>query len=131
MSAADQSYPVFVEYTERHLIWVEASSAETAERWVTQTPWEFTSNSQSFDGWSAVSTPKDAMDWDDVYGYTGGAEEPDMHVQLHRAELNRRKYAAQKVACHEARHPDAVVGIGSIWCPGCTDYLYVEAGEQS
>lgn len=130
---SEQSYPVIVEYTERHLVWVAADGPDTAERWVRETPWEFTRNGQSFDGWASVSAPKDEYDWDAIYnGWDGAAEEPDHHVHVHRAEQFRRELAAKQAACHEARHPDVTVcGTGSIWCRGCTEYLYVADSEWS
>lgn len=126
-----QSYPVFVEETFVRLVWVEASDAEHARRRAQETPSEYTSKIEIWDSWAAVSSPKSEQDWDNVYGWAGAAEEQDNHVQLHRAMLWRRELEAKQAACHEARHPDTdVYPSGSIWCRGCTDYLYIADGAR-
>lgn len=130
-----QSYPVFIEETSVKLVWIHADDAEQAQHWAQETPWEYGKDVQTCDGWHSATAPGPdaAYDWDAVYGgYSGAADEPDYHVQLHRAELWRRELAAKQAACHEARHPDVTVyGTGSIWCNGCTEYLYIADSERA
>jgi hypothetical protein len=129
-----QSYPVFIEETSLKLVWIDADNAEQAQRWASETPWEYGKNAEVCDGWHSATAPSpDApYDWDAVYGYDGAAEEQDQHVQLHRAHEFRLKLQAKQAACHEARHPDVeVYWTGSIWCRGCTDYLYIADEERS
>lgn len=129
------SYPVFIEETSVRLVWIHADNAGHAERMARETPWEYGQKAEPNDGWHSVHapTPDGPYDWDAVYGgYTGAADEPDQHVQLHKAEMWRRELAAKQAACHEARHPDVeVYSTGTIWCRGCTEYLYIAASERA
>jgi len=129
-----QRYPVFVEETAVRLVWIAADDAEEAAGWAKETPWEYTKDVPTCDGWADAYAPNvdSGYDWDAVYGYGGAADEQDHHVQLHRAEMWRRELVAKQAACHEARHPDVTVyGTGSIWCKGCTEYLYVAPERAS
>lgn len=121
------SYPVIVEYTYRHVVWVEANSPAAAATYLQETPYESTDDQSTLvSSWWKVSEP-DRYDWDDLYGYVEGTyqNEADAHVQVHQAEMRRQKLAADRAACTAAGHPNTEPPIwdGRIWCKDCTTYL--------
>jgi hypothetical protein len=126
-------YPVFVEYTHRHIVWVDADDPEQAARCVNAAPYEYTDNHETLYMTSVdVQPPKDKWDWQDVYddswdgAYTTQA---DAHVQTHRAEMLRQKWEADKAACVTASHPNTErpLSDGRRYCRDCREYLPAEA----
>lgn len=126
-----QSYPVFVEQSVVHMIWVDADSPEHAAKQVNEYPGDYNRKLQScdpVDGWLTARAPTEEIgpyDWDAVYGYTGGADEHDHHVTLHRIHLAEQKRAAHA----ELGHPGVTDREldGKRWCPECS--WWVEAAE--
>jgi hypothetical protein len=123
------SYPVIVEYTQRHIIWVEADTHEGAVDQARYDTWDKTDDQETlFEAGCSVQAPKDAWDWQEVYSdhyYEPYSTEANAHVEAHEAELRRRKLAAEKAACAAAGHPDTEPPLsdGRVWCKGCTQYL--------
>lgn len=123
--SAELSYPVFVEHTERWLVWVEADSAEQAADYVNhnQELYEYVSDADRLDGDMTATAPKRDWEWQDVYGWE--AKPHDAHVRAHRAELDRRERVAQQKACIAEEHPDREKPLldGRQWCKRCHVYL--------
>ncbi len=122
------SYPVFVEYTQRHIVWVEADSQERAVERLASWPYESTSQDNLADSGVSVNAPRDRFDWEDVYGDNYGnpyTTEADAHVETHRFEMFRRQREAEKKACTEAGHPVTrkPLSDGRRFCEGCSEYL--------
>lgn len=129
------SYPVIVEYTHRHIVWIEAHSPKDAAASLQNEPYEKTNDHDTLaSSWWKVSEP-DRWDWDDIYPtwndgpYRSNA---DAHVDAHRAELHRREREAQRAACTAAGHPNTREPLsgGRIWCGGCTQYLTPATAEE-
>lgn len=126
----EQSYPVFVEYTQRHVVWVEADSPEQAAEQLARWPYDSTDDGETlFESMLSVSAPKRDWEWEDIYGngdYSSPfTTEADAHVEAHRTEMRRRELEAQKAACVAAGHPDVETyeATGRTWCKGCREYL--------
>lgn len=128
------SYPVIVEYTFKHVVWVEAGSPAKAAKYVQEVPYEHTSDQTTLcSAWWEVSEPKD-WDWRGaVYDYSDGPYTTlaDAHVETHKAEMRRQKLAADRAACTAAGHPETQPPIfdGRIWCKRCVTYLDPNAAE--
>lgn len=129
------SYPVVVEYTQRHIVWVESDSHERAVERLTSWPYESTHDDETlFESGLSVYAPKDPWDWKDVYGdfyctapYT---TEADAHVQTHQQEMYRRQREADKAACVAAGHPEVErYASGRVYCTGCREYIEATAAE--
>lgn len=121
------SYPVFVEYTQTHIVWVEADSPERAAEHLASWPYDNTKDDETlFRSGLSVHAPKDHWDWEDAYedGEAYSADH-DAHVEHHRFTLRIQKEAAERAACTEAGHPDTDPPIwdGRIWCNRCKRYL--------
>ena len=123
------SYPVFVEYTQRHIVWVEADSPQKAAERLGSWPYESTHDSETlFETGLSVHAPKDRWDWEDVYGdgdysspYT---TEADAHVEEHQRVMYQRKRKAEVAACAAAGHPERrTYPSGTVRCEGCHEYL--------
>lgn len=133
-------YPVIVEYTNRHVVWVDADNAELAAREVGWEPWKHTDDNETlFDSGNDVRAPQGWSDWADVY--SGGYPSPydpdnDAHVQTHRTEMYRQQREVLKAACAEAGHPHRnphVRSDGTQRCQDCDEYVpanQVEAGAR-
>lgn len=124
------SYPVIVEYSQRHIVWIEASSPERAAERVASWPYDVTKDQDSLaDSGVAVRAPKDRWDWEDVYGENYGSSpyttEADAHVEAHEHELRRREERVARAACAASGHPETKPPLsdGRIWCVGCVEYL--------
>lgn len=133
MTAADrQTYPVFVEETTVRLIWVPGESAEDAAKQFSEYPGDYNygQGSDPVDGWITGVAPSGDIgpyDWDSVYGYSGAADEPDMHVTWHRIHLEQQKREAHGALGHPGvtdRELD-----GKRWCPECS--YWVEVGSDA
>lgn len=127
--ADQQKYPVFVEETTVRLIWVEADNAEDAATRFTEYPGEYNygqDGGDPVDGWITGYAPSEdtgRYDWDAVYGgYSGAADEPDMHVTLHRIHLDKQKRDAHAALGHPGLLTDREIA-GQFWCPGCTHWV--------
>lgn len=127
---SSQQYPVFVEETTVRMIWIDADSPEQAALRFNEYSGDFARTLEKSDPVDssviAYAPAEDGpYDWDAVYGYTGGADEPNMHVTLHRIHL-----AEQKRAAHAALgHPGVTDRVldGKRWCPVCS--WWVEIAE--
>jgi hypothetical protein len=119
-----QSYPVLIECTEHRVVWVEADSPEEAAEFV-QNDSEYISTVQPYDADWTAKAPANRWDWEDLYGYTGGAPNNDAHVQVHRVEMLRQERAAKRATCSAAGHPNihTPMSDGRSWCPDCSAYL--------
>jgi hypothetical protein len=108
--SAGLSYPVIVEYTERHIVWVEADSLDDAVAMLQDTPYEWTSSKTAVDSDFTAAAP-------DSYDYV---EQPaSAHVEAyHRHQYDERR-TAEKAACAAKGHPDAHTERNRIWCPVC------------
>jgi hypothetical protein len=129
-----QSYPVFVEETTVRMIWVEADSAEDAAKLFSEYPSEYNygQGAEPIDGWIGGVAPTEEFgryDWDSVYGYTGGADEPDMHVTLHRIHLAEQAREAHAAIGHPGLTDREIDG--KRWCPECAWWVDVPATEQA
>lgn len=128
--AEQQKYPVFIEETVVRLIWVAADDAEHAAEQFREYPGDYNygqDGGDPVDGWITGIAPSEhgRYDWYTVYGWSGAADEPDMHVHLHRSHL-----AEQKRAEHAAAgHPGAGgrEHNGQRWCEVCV--RWVDAAE--
>jgi hypothetical protein len=121
------SYPVIVEYTHQHIVWVEAESPEQAVAYLEDAPHEETSDQKTLQSFGYTVKQPERWDWSDVYDYSDGPYSTlaDAHVQVHEAEMRRQKLEAERAACTAAGHPNTEPPIwdGRIWCKGCTTYL--------
>lgn len=124
------SYPVFVEYSQRHIVWIEADSPEKAAERVASWPYESTNDDETlFESGLSVRAPKDRWDWKDVYseGDYGSpyTTECDAHVEEHKRVLWLRQREAEKAACAAAGHPETESPLrdGRVFCKGCHEYL--------
>ncbi|WP_431895816.1 hypothetical protein [Micromonospora haikouensis] len=89
------AYPVIVEYTHRHVIWVTADDQAEAVRAVEPAPYELTKDDETlFDAGWKVTAPTDRWDWEDVYegGYSFpyGDQDCNAHVTTHREHLRKQ-----------------------------------------
>lgn len=115
------SWPVLVEETIQHVIWVEAETHEAALDRARYDTWEKLSNETRNCSWMNLEMPKDAYDWDRVYeesfdGYQG--VECNAHVETRRwwlAELD----LAHKQATAENEDRDGVDAEQRVTCPLC------------
>jgi hypothetical protein len=122
-----QKYPVFVEETTVRLIWIEGDNAEDAAKQFSEYPGDYNygqGGGDPVDGWITGIAPSEETgryDWYSVYGWSGAADEQDMHVTWHRIELDRRKRAAHA----ELGHPGVTDREldGKRWCPDCTHWV--------
>lgn len=82
-------YPVIVEYTMRHVVWVGASDQDAAAEAIRDEPYEYTDDQETLcdAGWQ-VQAPKDAWDWgtvtDNSYSHAYQGTEANAHVEEHR-----------------------------------------------
>lgn len=129
-------YPVIVEYTHRHVVWVPADSPDDALASMQSDGYELTNDRETLAdaGWT-VEAPKYDSDWSLVYsdGWGNGPYRLryDAHVETHRLEMARQKREADKAACISAGHPnrEEPLSDGRRWCDGCREYLPVETVE--
>lgn len=123
-------YPVIVEYTYRHVIWVAGDDQANAVEQAQDAPYEQTNDQETLveAGWS-VKAPKDRWDWGDVmegsYSHPYPGTEADAHVQTHRAEVARVAREAKKAACCDAGHPGSRPLTSGPYCDTC-GYLKTE-----
>src|SRR5689334_13883860 len=117
--------PVIVEVTTKHVVWVQADTADEALRFAERQPfYELTKvGDTDVATWSSVSLPDGQYDWDEVYEMSYGGSytgvECDAHVDTHRTELRRREREAKKAACIAAGHPEVeTYRSGAVWCVG-------------
>lgn len=127
------SYPVIVEYTHRHVVWVNADGPKDAADRLQSEPYERTSDNETLaESWWEVREPR-PYDWTDIYGYCTGpyAVEADAHVEWHRIEMRRQQLEAERVACRAAGHPETEgrLSDGRVWCKGCREYLAEAVGR--
>lgn len=118
----EDRYPVIVEYTYRHVVWVAAGSAEHAARAIESDAYEYTDDSKTLveAGWS-VNAPKP---WDrhTVYSDCGDGEyttQADAHVQAYRHEQWRVQRVAEVAACVAAGHPKTQTYSHGTFCAVC------------
>lgn len=118
----DDKYPVIVEYTEVHVVWVEAPTPADAVEYLRDEPYELTSSATSVDGYHEVRQPG---------RYEEGLTEVrcDAHVLAHQAHLYNVKREAEKAACAAAGHPNSELRpyAKETWCPVCYWLPTVEA----
>jgi hypothetical protein len=128
-----QKYPVFVEETVVHLIWVEGRDAQDAARQVTEYPYDYDrKKTDPCDGWLIGRAPSEdtgAYDWDAVYGWTGAADEQDMHVTWHRIHLDQQKRAAHAALGHPGMTDRELNG--KRWCPECSWWVELDTAVAS
>lgn len=116
-----RSWPVLVDETIQHVIWVEADDHDAAverARWDT---WEKLSNETRNCSWMNIEAPKSQWDWERVYeesydGYQG--LECNAHVETRRwwlFELDR----AQQQATAENEDRSGVDAGQRLTCPVC------------
>src|SRR5690242_14451291 len=124
-SSDEETYPVIVEYTYRHVVWVAAEDQQDAVRRMQDEPYEKTSDQETLveSGWS-VQAPKDSFDWGDVmnggYYHPYQGTEADAHVEEHRRYLANLEWEAKKAACVEAGHPGfETYSTGRRYCRNC------------
>jgi hypothetical protein len=127
-----QSYPVFVETTTVHMIWVEGDSAKDAASKFSEDPGRYDygrGGGDPVDGWitGVAPTGTGRYGWHAVYGYDGAADDHDAHVATHRwVQLQQRR-----ADCAEVGHPQLEDrGHGVRWCPACTDYIKTALTSQ-
>lgn len=85
-------YPVIVEYTHRHVVWVEADDQTEAVAYWQDEPYRVTDDAETlFDASYSVGAP-DEWDWDSVYdgGHSYAGRYFDAHVQEYHSEMYRR-----------------------------------------
>lgn len=103
-------YPVIVEYTMRHVVWVEAASSADAAEEISDTAYEWTDDATTLMSATWKTSEPDSWDWDDIeYGgdsYPGTLA--DAHVQRHREHLRAIEYAhSQATVDDEDREVEA------------------------
>lgn len=131
---AEQSYPVIVEYTHRHIVWVDADNPKDAADRMQSEPYEKTDDHETLSSsWWEVREPK-SYDWADIYPVCPDGPyttEADAHVEWHRHAMRMRQREAEKAACAAAGHleTEEPLSDGRIWCKGCREYL-AEAGAR-
>lgn len=133
-----EAYPVIIEVTTQHVVWIAAESAGQALDYAKSTPfYELIDDSKTAATyWDSVHAP-DGYDWETVYPQWGSdgsylGRNADAHVETHKHHLSTQKLAAERAACAEAGHPDTETPIsdGRRWCKGCRTYLpAVETAE--
>ncbi len=128
----EQSYPIFVEETTVRMIWIDADSPEHAAARFDAYTGDYSRTLEKTDPVdSSVRAYPPAEDapyaWDDVYGYTGGADEPNMHITWHRIHLAEQKRAAHAAAGHPGV-TDRVLD-GKRWCPECSWWVEIVEKE--
>lgn len=125
----DLRFPVLVEYTQRHVIWVTADDQDQAVSNAHHNIYDRTDDGETLVEFAcSIAAPKHSWDWEDVYSDHYGESydaTQDAHVQAHDSEMRRQKWAAERQACAEAGHPDRrePLSDGRVWCPGCSQYL--------
>lgn len=127
-------YPIFVEETAVRMIWIEADSPQDAAKQLTECPSDYDyrlKGSDPVDGWITGYAPSDTgrYHWDAVYGYTGAADEPDMHVALNKIHLAEQARAAHGALGHPGL-TDLALG-GKQWCPTCRRWVEAARPEQA
>lgn len=91
---SEDSYPVIVTYTYRHIIWVEARNQQEAVEGASVDTYELTSDSETLleADWK-VEAPTWEWDWDDIYegGYLSAYPGRDFaaHVETRKAWLRK------------------------------------------
>ena len=134
----DDAYPVLVEYTHRHVVWVSAYDQEAAIQSMQSEPYEKTSDQETLfeSGWT-VTAPTSRWDWDSVY--EGGYFYPyqglkcDAHVDEHSRHVREMQRLFLEAT---AEHEDREVAAGRLaqeqrrTCGLCPDWLD-DAGHES
>jgi hypothetical protein len=121
----DEQYPVIVEYTHRHVVWVTAEDQDAAVSSMQGEPYEKTSDHETlFDAHWSVKAPKGRYDWEDVmegdYYSPYQGTEADAHVEEHRRHLYEVERAAKVAACPKAGHPGLrTFSNGLMFCKTC------------
>lgn len=127
-----ERYPVIIEVTTQHVVWVDADSQQDAVKHANDYPFYelISDNETAATFWHSVAAPAQ-YDWDTVYPRWGSdgsyiGRDANAHVEWHRHHLQMQEWAAEKAACTEAGHPDMEeepLSDGRRWCKGCREYL--------
>lgn len=75
-------FPVYVTYTTKHLVWVEAANQADAVAYMETEPYEYTNSSNVVEGWWNTAAPDK---------YDEPHERADAHVQTWKSHLWRVK----------------------------------------
>jgi hypothetical protein len=119
------NYPVIVEYTFRHVVWVEADDAQRAVDRLLDEPYEYTNDQETLcsSDWK-VKAP-DQWDWDDVYegDYYGAYRglECNAHVEERRRWMWVLNHAHQQ-ATAENEDLDGVQAEQRKTCAVCREW---------
>lgn len=117
-----RNWPVIVEYTFRHVVWVESGSQQRAVERLSDQPYEFTDDQETLceSGWK-VTAPNE-WDWDDVYegDYFGAYQglECNAHVETRRQWLRALDQAHQR-ATAENEDRDGIPADQRLTCSLC------------
>jgi hypothetical protein len=111
------SYPVIVEITEQHVVWIPAENAAEAAKELSDDPdwYEQVSNKTQHDIWHEVRRPDS---WDMRTPLI--AITPDAHIHAYHSERARRRLEEQRAACAAENHVNGLLpGRPAPYCRTC------------
>jgi hypothetical protein len=109
----EDKFPVYVTYTTRHLVWVDAANQAEAVDALQSEPYEYTNSSNVIDGYSDVEAPTK---------YDNPHERQDAHVQTWKEHL-RRLYRDHGEAMAEEENRRGTRPVNRTTCVFCRMWL--------